>query len=258
MAENSKKSNRTRSKQKTEESDLGIHKIPVDIVEIERNIIENWLLHSKHWIQKNRDLARKISLSVLGSFILVLLLILAHNAIAEQHNRQFYDLLANYEKSAQSPETLASLREESEKLCGNLWSTSGSQSACLLHSLLSAKNSETAKAAESLEKYTGKLGGNGLSLFFRFYTGYFYESAGNFDEALEQYKMLRKVLATIEKEDLALFHIGRIHYYQNNHEEAKKVFVSLIKDYPAGSFTAEAKKYISLLALKLPKESGGN
>ena len=251
MAENSKKTNRKRSNRKAEETDsLGIHKIPVDIVEIERNMIENWLLHAKHWIKHNIELARKVTLSVLGSFIFILLLVLIHNAVTQQHNRNFYDYLGEYQSAAGSPEGLSTLQGKTEKLCNSFWGTSGSQSACLLNSLLTAKTKSPAEAAELLEHYTNKLGNNGLGAFFRFYTGYYHESAGNFDEALKHYRQLQAELATIEQEDLAIFHVGRILYYQGDLVKAKELFVSLVEHYPAGSFTGQAKKYISIISLK--------
>ena len=248
MAEKPKKSTRTR-KARNEESELGIHKIPVDIVEIERNIIEKWLLQARHWIKHNSELARKLTLSTLGIFVVILLTVIIHSTITEQHNRQFYDLVSDFETGRGNEEALSGVQSKAEKLCNTFWSTSGSRSACLLNTLLSA-DKNTSVAAESLEDYTSSLGNNGLGLFFRFYTGYYYESAGNLDEALKQYKKLQEELATIEKEDMAIFHVARIHYYLGNYDKAKTLFGSLVEQYRASSFSEKARQYISLISLQ--------
>jgi len=239
---------------------MGIHRIPVDVVEIERNIIENWLLALRHWIKLNSKRAKMVLLSLLALVVVALLVLFVHNAVIEKQSSQYFSAIGKYDEALKKNETekdkaLNELLADTTKLCHATWSTEQSNSGCLLTALIHLELKHTREVAESLKTYATHSGSKALKAYTAFYAAYNYENSDNLDDAYKLYGSLQNILKGTGKEDIALFHQARIEYYRNNLKEASKLIDTILNDYKTSNYTQEAKKYKKLIELKKSQPS---
>ncbi len=247
--------NRRSSRRKTEQEQAeGIHSVPKDLVEIERNMLESLLIHLKHWVKMNTETVRKFIFGAALFIVLIFLFVFVHSGIVETQNREFYSLASQYHEIENGPEELherefAQLKEQATKLCETFWSTKHSNNACLIAGLVELKIGDNEEAVSILEEYRSNLSSDALAAYFTFFNGYLFESAGKYQEAQELYNELSEQLDAIEDADIGLFHKARSLYHAGNYQEAKIIFLKIAQE-PQGPYTSKARNYLSLISMQ--------
>jgi predicted negative regulator of RcsB-dependent stress response len=255
---NKKLSNR---RKKSDNEKLGIHSAPSDIVEIERNLVENWMIGLKHWLHINPSTARKIIFGVLIGVVMFFLFIFIYSIVTEKQNSQYYSILLSYEKLKEDsavkidPDKLKKLQEHANKLCNNLWSTRYSNNGCLLAAILSNEADNKKDAAEFLEKFSKKANNNALAAYTTFLSGYFYETGHDLEHSGAMYKKLDSYVDDKNGKDFTLFHKGRLFYYNDDLVGAEKTFKEIIEKYKSGAYYTNARNYLLLIQLKKAQPS---
>jgi len=254
--ENGKKISHRLKKSNNEK--LGIHSIPEEVVEIERNIIENWLISLKHWLHINPSTARKIILGVLVSAVVFFMFIFIHSAVIEKQNSNYYSILMSYEKlkgenneNKIDDKKIKKLMEHSHKLCNSLWQTRYSNNGCLLSAILSNEAGNKKDTADFLAKFAAKSHDQALAAYTTFISGYFYEASQDLEHSLELYKKLDKYVDDKNGKDFVLFHKGRLFYYNNKFTEAESSFKEIIEKYKTSNYYKDAKNYLLLVQMKM-------
>ena len=242
-------------RKKTENEKLGIHALPHEIVEIERNLIENWLISIKHWFQINPSTARKIILGIFAASAIFFIGVFIHSAVIEKHNSDFYSILLSYEKfkgdgAKIEDSKLKKMLEYSDKLCNTRWSTRYSNNGCYLSAILYNESGDKKSAAKYLEKFSDKVNNKAVAAYAAFISGYFYETEKDLDNALLRYKKMEKTLDNKHGMDFSLYHTGRVFYYKNQFTEAENAFKKIIKDHKDSSYSKQAREYLMLIYLK--------
>ncbi|MDH4199145.1 MAG: hypothetical protein OEV66_02100 [Spirochaetia bacterium] len=235
----------------------GVHKVPGEVVEIERNIIENWMIALKHWLRINPSTARKIIFGFLLTGIIAFMLMFVHSAMTEKQNSDYYVTLLTYEKlKKDAPDKkldekkLKELLSRSVKLCNALWSTRYSNAGCFLSAVFTNELGDSKQTASYLLKFSGKVNSRALAAYAAFYSGYNFESSRDLDQALKLYDKLGSYLDKKTGKDFSLFHRGRIYYYNNKLNEAEKCFKDIIENYKTSGYLGKAKNYLVLVQLK--------
>ncbi|MES0491352.1 MAG: hypothetical protein ABUK01_15265 [Leptospirales bacterium] len=256
MKEESSKRKGTRSrKKKDQDSKYGIHTVSKDIVEIERNIIENWLISLKHWFQSNANIGKQIIIGVSSAFVLLILSIFVISMARDSHNKKFYELLDEFDKISKvtadtKNESLQKLAEKSDALCNKTFKTKFANGGCFLSALIYIELGDDEHTANSLESYSGSVSNDGLAAFTLFFSAYYNESGSDLDKSIQQYERVKRYLKPVEKEDIAMFHLARIYYYKKDYEKSKNLLVNIIDNFKSSVYLEAAKKYLLLVSMK--------
>lgn len=245
------------NRRKKGNANYGIHSVPGEIVEIERNIIENWLISIKQWFKVNPSTARKIVFGVFLLFILIFFLVFLHGEVVEKQNSQYYSSLFKYEKlkkeSAGKPvdeDKMKDLLKDSTKLCRALWATQYSNAGCLLSAVYANELKDSKQTAEFLEKFAKKASSNAISAFATFYAGYYSETNQDLAEAEKLYDKLESMLPKKADKDFVLYHKGRILYYESKLDKAERIFKDIMENYKSSPYRDNARKYLLLVEMK--------
>lgn len=263
MASNqSNKKISTRHK-KTDSEKLGIRSVPGEVVEIERNIIENWLISLKHWFHVNTATARKIIFGFLMVMVLFFIVVFTHSAVIEKQNSQYYSILLSYEKLKEDSGVvkidagkLKKLQEHSDKLCNTTWSTRYSNNGCLLSAIFSNEAGNKKETADFLMKFSKAVHNRAFAAYTTFLSAYFYESNKELDKSIDLYKKLDTLVDEKTGRDFTLFHTGRLYYYSDKLTEAEKSFKEILEKYKSSPYSANAKNYLLLVQLKKALPAG--
>lgn len=261
MAEEPNKRKSTRRRRPEEESETGIHSVPKDLVEIERNILESWLIHLKHWVKINTEMVRKYIIGAAVLIVLIFVFVFIHSGVIEAQNRQFYQFAAKYHEIKGQPQELqaenfANLKEEADILCGTFWATKHSNNACLISGLIALETQGPQSGLEVLEEYRENLSNDALEAYFAFFNAYRYESVGESQKAIELYDLFLEKLEISENQNLGLFHKARALYNAEQYEDAKILFLKIVQEKVSSPHSAQARHYLTLIELQ--KQSGGS
>lgn len=223
------------------------------IVEIQRNFIEQTLLDLKHWSTENRGIIRSLVLTIIGISFALLILLYIHSLIKEKHNARFYHLVETYDVVKLSPpddereKNLKELTEQTSDLCNAIWPTGASENGCLLLALTWLELNERDKFARYLQEFSDEKNNIALSSYFTFYAAYGYESAFQLEKAYALYESLFDSYKKIKKEDISIYHRARVRYLQGNYDSARELFNQLIKDYSVSAYRTESQQYLLLI-----------
>lgn len=225
-----------------------------EIVEVERNLLEQWLLSGKHWAQKNITFVRYSIFSVFGLLLLFFVFLFVADMRLEKHSNALYSLVTRLE-SANENTPNKELLQESDKLCNTWWSTPASQNACLISAVLRGQAKEFSAMAENLKTYNRFWNKKMVLPVTLFYQGIAYEAQGDLDNAYQTFQQLEKSLEETQNADAAIFHRAHILYRQNKQESSAKLFRSLLEDYKESPYAEDAKKYLILIEARNAQEA---
>ncbi len=231
--------------------ETGIRPIPVDIVDVERSILEKWILSLKHYSNKHAATARYIILATGAAALLAVVVMFVHSFAVENHSTRFYRLVKAYEESSFFPEdtkkkTLSNIASDAGRLCNVFWKTTESSNACLLSAIAARETGDNALSAKSLQAY-GNQSGKNLKGFAAFYAGYSAEFNKDIDGALAWYTKMQPWYKKMDREDFPLFHQARMHYHKKDSDKALALFEQIETEYPDSPYAKEAKKYRLLI-----------
>lgn len=240
MSNGSSRKSSRRNKPDTEGKSLYTNYQP-EIVEVERNVLEQWLLDLKHWAQQNRTLVRYSLLSLVALFFFFLLYIFVADQREKKHSEQLYHLIANLEQSNE-------ILSQSEDLCYTWWSTPSSQNACLVLAILQERSQNFSAMSESLKKFNRFWNKKNFLPVTLFYQALSYEAQEDYTTAYKTLEQLEKLLYKSTYVDIALFHRARILYRQKKWDLAQQAFERLLKDHKSSMYVQDSEKYLILLA----------
>lgn len=131
-----------------------------------------------------------------------------------------------------------------------MWATQYSNAGCLLSAVFTNELGDAKQTANYLLKFSGKVDNAAMAAFAAFYSGYYFESQQDLDQALKLYDKLGSYLDKKTGKDFSIFHKGRIYYYNNKFAEAEKSFKDIIENYKTSNYTGKARNYLVLIQLK--------
>lgn len=212
-----------------------------EVVEVERNVLEQWLLDLKHWAQKNRTFVRYALLSIVLLFFFFLLYIFVADQRDQRHSEKLYYLISNLEQ----PNEILS---KSEELCNSWWSSSASQNACLVLAILQERSQDFAGMGKSLKKFNRFWNKKDFLPVTLFYQALSYEAQNDYVMAYKTLEQFEKLLQKSKHLDVALFHRARILYRQQKWDLSEQAFRHLLKKHKESIYIDDSKKYLILLA----------
>ncbi|MDH5721225.1 MAG: tetratricopeptide repeat protein [Spirochaetia bacterium] len=256
MAEKEKRKRFTRKKTgKNKDISSEIHEVSSDIVEIERNLIENFIFYLRKWIKTNVRVVRYLLILVISSAVLMFLGVFLYSAVKEKHSREFFSLFKEYKKTTEMPlgaeknKAFENIAESSLKLCQTGIKTSYSNNACLISSLSHKNIDKVSESINLLKQYSDKNNTEGLIVYTNMIMAAIYSEKYDIEKSIELFQNILPNLKTYESEDIVLYDLGRMYYYKNDINQAKENFQKIIKDHPQSVMIKNAKEYLTLIAL---------
>lgn len=224
-----------------------------EVIAIERNKIEQFLLTVKHWAMTHQHHFRLglFSLAAVIGFIVILIIINALAAGAQ--NAAFYDLQTEFDKASKSPEgddknkKLSEVLTHSMNLCNRFWLTDAGAQGCMIAAETDLKLHQYVNAADYFLKHASHFQGKAPEAYSLFYAGYSYEAGGDLTKAYDIYDKMQDVYKSAVKEDIAIYHKARIAYLQKKFSLARDLFTKLIVKYKTSTYLSDARQYLLLM-----------
>jgi len=248
---NPKKASGRRKKKDPSSGDSSIlPSISTDIVEIERNMIENWFIQLRHWVYNNQKIASRIMWGVISSAVFALIMVFVQSGVVETHNSRLFSLFDKYEDvKGSNLETLSPLLEEAEGLCNALWSTPYSNNGCLIAAAIQIDLNNMAAAAKIMEEYADNTPSNAMEPFSVYLSANIYERSGDLNKALELVTDLAENYSEGDHYDAIFFKKGRLEFATDNKEKALETFEFLTTNFPQSPYNDKARQYTRLIQL---------
>ncbi|GEM_PF-3513073 len=232
-----------------------------DVVEVERNLIEQGLLATRHWMHANRQTVRWGLIGIISFFVLVLAFIFFHSMMVENHNAQVYFLMKDYDQArlisvpALKKAKMKDVESGASQLCHNFYPTRESYYSCIVAALAAREKNDgnPGKAmAPYLQRFADHYDNDGPGSFFTFYTAYAFEAAGDFSTAILYYKKWGEYLKDneLQSQEAALYHQMRNLYYSGDKKGALELCNKIIKDYPQSIYMKKSLEYRYLIFIK--------
>ena len=231
-----------------------------ETIEIERNLIQNWLLDLRSWAKRNTRLLKILSLISVLALIISLILIGLYTALIEKHNYQFFSYLTRYngykilEDSQERNDKFRRLIQDSRKLCDTFFKTSHSYNGCLLEAVSYIELKEYEKVSKPLNMFGQHNADNGAGIFALFFAAQAYENLLNFEEAYSIYNQIEVPLKLIGKEDIAIYNKAKILYIQGKLDLAEKMFQEIVDEKKASKLEEASRNFLRLIAFKKNKQ----
>lgn len=230
-------------------------KVHTDVVEVERNLIEQGIIALKHWYKDNPATIRWMIISILTFFILFLSFLFFHSTIVENHNKRLFQVISEYDESVQmnipalKSAKLKDVEKQAAELCNHYYPTDESYHACIIASLAAGQNNRPKEMSAYLKKYTDHFDGDGPSTLTAFYTAYAYEMDGNYKMADVYYEKWGEYLKDkeIKNQDAVLFHRMRMAYYMKDRKKALEYASKILKDFPNSMYKSKVVQYRYLI-----------
>ena len=256
-----------REKKQHQSGNTDIH-IPKETIHVEKNLIIDWVLRLKSIINHNRKFLKNIFIVVIISGVISGIFIFLYTSLTKKHNYLFFTYLEEYEElkkdkpkkdektqEAQKSQKerknkLTLLAENSHKLCHTFLKTPNSYNACLIEAVSYIELEQPEKASESLNLFGEYNSHKGAGAYILFFAAQAYESLLNYKKAYNIYHKLEEILKPIKKDDIAIFHKGKILLLQNKLDLAEDMFYRIINDFPTSQFLQDAKSFLKLVALR--------
>ncbi len=235
-----------------------------EVVDIERNAVEAWLIDLKHWSAENKPKVKLIGLVVALLVLAFSIFVFVRALTADAHNLKFYRFLETYESAKQldadaQNKALKDLVKNTNDMCETFFSTDSSYNACLVSALAYQQLGDEKAFARYLKQYGDHHAGSGLGAYTLFYAAYALEQSNDFEAAIKVYDQIYDTYAEVKKEDIVIYHKGRMNYLLDRREAAATLFKQLVKDYPTSQYKQDAQKYLLLIeALKAQQLSSIN
>ena len=227
----------------------------VDVVEVERNLVEAAAIKLRHWAGKNQALFRVIVWGTISVIFLSITLWVVISFRAENQAAEIADLLTRQETVIKLFPTedgrknqMLEIAKEADSVCNVFLPGKPAASGCLLAASIYSQYEMPQEAAKSLAEFARQTGTEKAGILGHFLAGYAAENTASFDQALEFYNTISVDMKKINREDFTLFHTSRVLYLQNKFEKAEEGFARILKDFPQSVFLDEARTYLRLIA----------
>ena len=222
------------------------------IVQIESsNAVEAFFIKARDYMGQYSGLSKCILWGSLATIFVLGIFMYVRMLYHDQHSRKFYRQLNSYEAADKISDKekknadLKAILVESKKLCNSFIGTKISNQGCLMSAVILLDLKDKKEFKKFITDYADSIGDNGFQFFFHFFAAYANENAFDLEKAKDYYQDLLSELKPIKHQDIAQYHIARIHYYQGNYTQAIKLLDKVIESKKG--YKAEAEKYQKLI-----------
>lgn len=250
-SEDQRRNRRVSRRRKKEEKDEP--SFSHELVEIERNFIEQTLLNLKHWTMANKSLVRNIVYGLVGFGFLLFIFIFLNAQAADTHSAEYFRILQKYEAARILPEgdvkqkEMKAILKDAGTLCDKIWSTDASKNGCLLKGLSGLQIGDNTQAAIAFEKFADHYNSQPPASYGVYYAAVAREQSGDFEKAYSLFDRLQELYEPIKKEDIAIYHKARILYQKGDYKTAVSMFREIIDHHKTSSYIKKSREYIALI-----------
>ena len=229
------------------------HFSDTEVVHIERNILEDFIISLKKWVHHNKTIVKILISVVIISIIITIIVAIIHNSLSKKHNALFFksfDSYTEYKKitdTTSQKEKLLSISKELGKLCDSLIKTKYSENGCLLQAIIHIHLNQNDMILKPLAHYTKYHNNESISALLLFDLARVYENLGQLDKAYETYNEMNEILLPIKKNELALYGRARVLYAQGKFDLALTQFKKLLVEFPLTSNKEKVDRFIRLI-----------
>ncbi len=218
-------------------------------IEIERNVIERFLMDAKELIQKKRVLVLYAFLGVLGACIIVIAAVVIVDHVNTNNEKQFEKIMDDYAKYSSVGDVervkgvVKDLRGFVDSTYFGFAHTTGYYA--LGNILFSLK--EYREAHKNLVRYVDKAPKTTLAPLALLKAAIALEEANDLKGALELYKRLEDRYTDSIIADQIFFNAARVHAKNKDLVNSRNYYNKVISSFPESVFAQQAKKRLFLM-----------
>ena len=227
-----------------------------EVIEVERNLIQNWLLSLQVWARENIKFLRGLLLASVFALLISLIFIGFYTALVRKQNYQFFSYLNRYNEYKELKSTeeknkkLRALIKDCRELCYTFLKTSHSYNACLLEAASYIELKEYKKVSKPLDMFGQYNSKNGAGVFALFFAAQAYENLLDFEKAYQLYNQLEDTLKLIGKDDIIIYNKAKILYLQGKLDLAETMFQKIAYEQSSSDLHGAALDFLRLIAFK--------
>ena len=227
-----------------------------EVIEVERNLIQKWLLDLRVWARENIKFFRTILLISVFAVLISLIFIGFYTALIKKQNYQFFSYLSQYNEykalkaTGEKNKQLRTLIKDCQKLCHTYFKTSHSYNGCLLEAAAYIELKEYKNASKPLEMFGQYNSNNGAGVFALFFAAQAYENLLDLEKAYQIYNQIEDTLKPTSKDDIAVYNKAKILYLQGKLDLAEMMFQKIVYEQPTSDFYEVSLNFLRLIAFK--------
>jgi len=221
-------------------------------IEIERNVIEQFLMDAKDFLKDNRKAALYSMVAFLGAIVIVIGAVIAVDIVSTRNNLRFEKIIEEYEKysAAGDTEKIKGLTAELKTFVDDTWFGFAHTMGYYLLGNMYYVQKEYGEAGACLVRYADKQPKSSLAPLALLKAGIALEEAGDLKGSVEIYRRLADRYSESIVADQIFFNQGRIYRKMNDIVNARASYNRVISSFPESVYAQMAKKRLFMLGGK--------
>jgi TolA-binding protein len=217
-------------------------------IEINRNIIEKFLMRVKHLVKDNKKLVINSSISII---LLLVILITGVVYVKSREQREVKELEKIIDKYYSDEENLGknlnkTVDDLNSLIKSSFWGYVNKNGYYIIAGIYLSQN-KYIEGKEYLLKFVNKSPTSYFAPLALHRAGITCEKLNDITGAFQIYNRLEKEYKDCVISDEIYFDLGRMYHKKGDSFKAKEYFNKVIKDYPISMFASKAKKRLLLL-----------
>lgn len=218
-------------------------------IEIERNVIEQFLMNVKDLVRKNRKWVVIACVALLAVMAIIIAAVVAADYVTTRDELRFEKIMDNYGRysmSGNSEKTMATIAELKKFIDSTYFGFAHTMAFYALGNLYYTQK-EYLEAKKNLLRYADKEPGSSLAPLALLKAAIALEEAKDLKGALELYKRLENKYGESIIADQIFFNTARLYGKMNDVLNSRRYYNRVISSFPESAFTGQAKKRLFTL-----------
>ncbi len=218
-------------------------------IEIERNVIEQFLMDTKEFVQKKRAVVLYSMLGLLGACVIVVAAIVVVDTISTRNDKKFEKIMNDYAKytSVGDAKSLKGVAGELKNFIDSTYfGFSHTMAYYLLGNILYGQK-EYRDAHKNLVAFADKKPKTNLAPLALLKAAIALEEADDLKGALEIYKRLEDRYSDSIIADQIFFNVARVHGKKKDIVSSRNYYNRVIASFPDSVYAQQARKRLFML-----------
>ncbi len=218
-------------------------------IEIERNVIEQFLMDAKEYVQKKRSLVVYSFFGLLGACVLVVAAVVIVDSVNTRNEKRFEKIMTDYERYSSAGDAgkvagvVKELRDFTDSTYFGFPRTAGYYA---LGNILFGQK-EYREAHKYLVRYADKAPKTSLAPLALLKAAIALEEANDFKGALEMYRRLEDRYGDSIIADQIFYNAARVYAKNKDLVNSRNYYNKVIASFPESAFAEQAKKRLFLM-----------
>jgi tetratricopeptide (TPR) repeat protein len=218
-------------------------------IEIERNVIEQFLMDVKNAVKKNRKLVLYAAAGLLAVFVIIIAAVIAVDTISARDETRFEKIMDNYARytAVGDSGSINSVKDDLKKFVDSTYFGFAHAMGYYALGNIYFNQKEYLEAKKYLVRFADKEPRTNLAPLALLKAAIALEEANDLKGAMELYRRLEEKYADSLIADQIFFNTARLYGKMKDVINSRKYYNKVISAYPESAFVMQAKKRLFML-----------